>query len=81
MSVLKWIWNCLFGCNHRHTTWPHRDLAGFDYLCCLDCGKQLLYSVIRMSVVTTEELLQDRRRQAREELGSFRQSHASLRAA
>lgn len=57
MRWLKWVFDLVFGCFHRHTTWPHRDAQGFAYLCCLDCGKELPYSVNRMSVVTHEELL------------------------
>ena len=40
MRWLKWILAYLFDCLHRHTTWPHRDRRGLDYICCLDCGKE-----------------------------------------
>ena len=56
MNWLKWILAYLFDCVHPHTTWPHRDRAGFVYICCLDCGRELPYSLQRMSIVTNEEL-------------------------
>jgi hypothetical protein len=55
MSWLKWILAYLFDCVHPQTTWPHRDRAGFAYICCVDCGRELPYSLERMSVVTREE--------------------------
>lgn len=60
MSWLKWVLAYLFDCVHPHTTWPHRDRAGFAYICCLDCGRELPYSLERMSIVTREERLVDR---------------------
>jgi hypothetical protein len=68
MRWLKWILAYLFDCIHRHTTWPHRDRHGLDYICCLDCGKELPYSMRRMSIISKEEQLEDRSRQAWEEL-------------
>lgn len=68
MRWLKWILAYLFDCIHRHTTWPHRDRRGLDYICCLDCGKELPYSMRRMRIVSKEEQLEDRSRQAWEEL-------------
>jgi hypothetical protein len=67
MRWLKWILAYLFDCIHRHTTWPHRDRRGLDYICCLDCGKELPYSMRRMRIVSKEEQLEDRSRQAGEE--------------
>ena len=64
MKWLEWtlrlIYARIFGCFHRHTTWPHRNPAGFDYLRCLDCGVELPYSLLQMRIVTSEELLQER---------------------
>jgi hypothetical protein len=57
MNWLRWILAYLFDCVHPHTTWPHRDRAGLAYVCCLDCGRELPYSLERMRVVTREELL------------------------
>ena len=57
---IKWILAHAFDCVHRHTTWPHRDRRGLDYICCLDCGRELPYSMRRMSIVTKEEQLEDR---------------------
>jgi hypothetical protein len=68
MRWLKWILAYLFDCIHRRTTWPHRDRRGLDYICCLDCGKELPYSMRRMSIVSKEEQLEDRSRQAWDEL-------------
>jgi hypothetical protein len=56
---IKWILAYVFDCVHRHTTWPHRNRGGFDYVCCLDCGKELPYSMRRMSIVTTKEQVAD----------------------
>jgi hypothetical protein len=60
MSWIKWILAYVFDCVHRRTTWPHRDRRGFDYVCCLECGKELPYSTRRMRIVTRESLLADR---------------------
>ena len=68
MRWLNWILAYLFDCIHRHTTWPHRDRRGLDYVCCLDCGRELPYSMRRMSIVSKEEQLEDRSRQAWDEL-------------
>jgi hypothetical protein len=72
MRWLKWILAYLFDCSHRHTTWPRRDRRGLDYICCLDCGKELPYSMRRMSIISQEEQLEDRSRQAWEELSLAR---------
>jgi hypothetical protein len=53
MSWLKWI----FDCAHPNTTWPRRNPAGSAYIACLDCGKELPYSLERMRIVTTHERL------------------------
>ena len=55
MSSLKWVLGYLFDCVHRHTTWPRRDRSGFAYVCCLDCGRELPYSLERMRLVTRED--------------------------
>jgi hypothetical protein len=68
MRRLKWILAYLFDCIHRHTTWPHRDRRGLDYICCLDCGKELPYSIRRMSIVSKEEQLEDQSQRGWEEL-------------
>jgi hypothetical protein len=60
MSWLSWILAYFFGCVHPHTTWPRRHRAGFVYVACLDCGRELPYSLDQMSVVTREQLLADR---------------------
>jgi hypothetical protein len=48
MSWLKWILAYLFDCVHPHTTWPHRDRVDLAYVCCIDCGRELPYSVEQM---------------------------------
>ena len=58
MSWLKWILAYLFDCVHSHTTWPHRDRIGLAYVCCIDCGRELPYSVQQMKIVTRQEQLQ-----------------------
>ena len=58
MSCLKWIMAYLFDCVHPHTTWPNRDRVGLAYLCCIDCGRELPYSVEQMKIVTRQEQLQ-----------------------
>lgn len=54
MSWIKWILAYVFDCVHHRTTWPRHDRRGFDYVCCLDCGKELRYSTRSMRIVTTE---------------------------
>jgi hypothetical protein len=45
MSLLRWIWAYLFDCVHSPTTWPHRNQFGHAYVCCLDCGREMPYSL------------------------------------
>jgi hypothetical protein len=59
MRWLKWILAYLFDCVHPHTTWPHRDQAGLAYVCCVDCGRELPYSVRQMKIVTRQERAQE----------------------
>ena len=61
MGWLKWIWAYLFDCVHAHTTWPHRDQRGFTYVACLDCGRELPYSLESMRILTGEEQFRDRK--------------------
>ena len=58
MSWLSWILAYLFDCVHPHTTWPRRHRAGFAYVACLDCGRELPYSLDSMRIVTRAEGLQ-----------------------
>ena len=51
MSLVRWIWSYLFDCVHSHTTWPHRNQFGHAYVCCLDCGREMPYSLEFMQVV------------------------------
>lgn len=67
MSWLKWILAYLFDCVHPHTTWPRRDRVGLAYICCLDCGRELPYSVERMRVVTRDEFAATAKGQMRPE--------------
>lgn len=58
--MLQSILNTLFGCSHRHTTFPltpTRKSAGQVvptevgmYVTCLDCGKELAYNWEEMRV-------------------------------
>jgi len=57
MSLLRWIWAYLFDCVHSHTTWPHQNQSGLAYVCCLDCGREMPYSLEYMQIVE-----QDRKR-------------------
>jgi hypothetical protein len=60
MRWLSWTLAYLFDCIHPHTIWPRRHQTGFNYVACLDCGRELPYSLDRMSTVTRAELLADR---------------------
>jgi hypothetical protein len=51
MSLLRWIWAYLFDCVHSHTTWPHQNQLGLAYVCCLDCGREMPYSLEYMQIV------------------------------
>jgi len=51
MSLLSWIWAFMFDCVHSHTTWPHQNQFGRAYVCCLECGKEMLYSLEYMRIV------------------------------
>lgn len=39
----------LFGCQHKHVTWPQKR-APHTYIVCLDCGKEMLYDWQQMKV-------------------------------
>ena len=54
MTWIRWILAYVFDCVHRRTTWPHSHKHGFDYVCCLDCGRELPYSTRQMSIVARE---------------------------
>src|SRR5215471_257617 len=58
MSLLRWIWAYLFDCVHSHTTWPHQNQFGLAYVSCLDCGREMPYSLEYMQIVG-----QDRKRE------------------
>lgn len=64
MNWLSWILAYLFDCVHPHTTWPRHQRAGFAYVACLNCGRELPYSLERMRIVTRAELLADGERGA-----------------
>jgi len=51
MSLLRWICAYLFDCVHFHTTWPHKNEFGQVYVCCLDCGREMAYSIEYMRIV------------------------------
>jgi len=51
MSLLRWLWAYLFDCVHSHTTWPHQNQFGLAYVCCLDCGREMPYSIEYMQIV------------------------------
>jgi hypothetical protein len=59
MKWMKWILAYVFDCVHPHTSWPHCNGRGLEYVCCLDCGRELPYSTRRMSIVTKEVQLED----------------------
>jgi hypothetical protein len=50
-SLGKWIWAYLFDCVHSHTTWPHQNRLGHAYVCCLDCGREMPYSLEYMRIL------------------------------
>ena len=54
MSLLRWIWAYLFDCVHFNTTWPHQDQLGHAYVCCVDCGREMPYSVEYMQIVSPD---------------------------
>lgn len=70
--ILQWLYALIFGCIHRHTTWPHHSRLGFDYICCLDCGAEMPYSTREMRIVTREELSQLRNQEKQEHPGHIR---------
>jgi hypothetical protein len=49
--LLRWIWAYLFDCVHFHTTWPHQNKFDLAYVCCLDCGREMPYSLEYMQIV------------------------------
>jgi hypothetical protein len=72
MTWAKWMFAYLFDCAHPRTSWPQRGCTGFDYVCCLDCGREFPYSTRLMSIVSKEEQLKDRRQCNWAELANVR---------
>jgi hypothetical protein len=77
MSWLQWIVACLFDCVHPRTTSPHRDRVGLAYGCCIDCGRELPYSVQQMKIVTRQEQLQDLTQTVGANVGPFGRARIS----
>jgi len=75
MSLLRWIWAYLFDCVHSHTTWPHQNQFGLAYVCCLDCGREMPYSLEYMQI-----LRQTDGRTRRGSLGARAETYASVRS-
>jgi hypothetical protein len=72
MTWIKWILAYLFDCVHPNTSWPQRGRSGLDYVCCLDCGRELPYSTRLMSVVSEEEQLADQSQYGWAQVGNVR---------
>jgi len=63
--MLSWLFALLFGCRHRHCTFPMSARPGdkeFDprlprgpYVVCLDCARKFAYDWERMEIVWTPE--------------------------
>jgi hypothetical protein len=54
MTLLRWIFAYLFDCVHSRTTWPHKSRLGHAYVCCLECGREMPYSLEHMRVAQQE---------------------------
>ena len=50
---MAWFGRIAFNWMHPHTIWPRRTPSGLEYVCCLDCGRELPYSVERMSLISS----------------------------
>jgi hypothetical protein len=72
MTWIKWILAYLFDCVHPNTSWPQRGRSGLDYVCCLDCGRELPYSTRLMRVVSEEEQLADQSQYGWAQVGNVR---------
>jgi hypothetical protein len=72
--LAKWLFAYLFDCVHSNTTWPHCNSSGFDYVCCIECGRELPYSTRRMSIVSEGERLEDR-------YGNIKGTNSDIRSA
>ncbi|MEO6830534.1 MAG: hypothetical protein ABI164_12055 [Acidobacteriaceae bacterium] len=53
-SIRKFFYEMLFGCKHGHLTRPF-TLQTHSYKVCLDCGRQLPYSLEKMRILNTWE--------------------------
>ena len=63
------LWDVLFGCSHRRTTFPitprwrngvpgrAADMRSETYIVCLECGKQFPYSWEQMRVLASRKRL------------------------
>jgi len=64
-TIIAVLVNMLFGCCHRHTTFPqsvrwgqHRPRAAYltgMYVVCLKCGREFAYDWDEMRIVTNEK--------------------------
>ncbi len=50
--MLETVFNAVFGCWHRRTTFPQTAGRGVarTYVVCLDCGKEFAYDWVSMRV-------------------------------
>lgn len=78
MSVVRGILNFLYevflGCSHRRLTRPF-TLENETYMVCLDCGKQIYYSMDSMHTLSAREV----RRMHAANAGEVRVMPASVR--
>ena len=54
-SLLRFVYDVLFGCRHHHQTRPF-TLKRQTYKVCLDCGSKIYYSRERMKPLSAREV-------------------------
>ncbi|MHB8302547.1 MAG: hypothetical protein ACYDC6_06905 [Acidobacteriaceae bacterium] len=55
-SIYNFFYEIFFGCSHGHLTRPF-TLRAHSYKVCLDCGKQFPYSLEKMRLLHTWEIV------------------------
>jgi len=54
-AILNFLYEVFLGCSHQHLTRPF-TLKNETYMVCLDCGKQVFYSMETMHTVSARDV-------------------------
>lgn len=67
--MLSLFTRLLFGCRHQRISWPQTEGRRFKqrtYVCCLDCGKELLYDWAGLEMIPRQPKVVEMNQRRRE---------------